>query len=483
LLLTIEAAVGGESRQGATRHLQRAGRNFGGLFAVAQLAKKMGIVDVLGGSPLGKWALTLICGRILTQGSRRHLTFWQKGQALNEALGVESFSTDDLYGTLDWLDENQRKIECSLFERNVADKTDKMFLYDITSSYLEGECNELAKFGYSRDGKKSKKQIVVGLLTSKDGFPISIEVFAGNTSDSTTVPDQISKLVDRFEQREIIFVGDRGMVKSNGIETLELKPDNGWYITAITKPQIEKMLKASIFHMNQFTEKPTEIEHNKIRYVLRRNPQRAAEISQNRQSKMKKIFDLLVTMNDELLSKPKMRPSTAFEKIQTLIGRLKLGEVLLLTLNDRTLTISIDNSALAEAAKLDGCYVVKTNLDDSQSDTEATHTSYKNLKFVEWAFRTMKSSFLELRPVFHRKANRTRALAFVAMLAYMIVFEIWKLCKHLNVPLEEIVAALDQIQTVELQIGGHWLTTLPSILRHDQTQYIEALGLKLPASI
>lgn len=483
LVAAIESAVGGEECETPTKRIHRAGRNFGGLFVLRQLAKRLGIEGALGNSILAKWALILVCGRILTQGSRRHLTFWQNTQALKEALKVDSFSTDNLYETLDWLDENQTKFERVLFEKNDAKKTGRMFLYDITSSYLEGQFNELAEFGYNRDGKKHKKQIVVGLLTDEEGCPVSVEVFPGNTSDSTTVPDQIAKLADVFEQREIVFVGDRGMVKSKGIKKLDEDPDNkGFYITAITKPQIEKMLKKGIIAMEQFTETLQEIEHEKVRYVLRRNPQRAKEVAENRQSKIGKVLAATQKINEELISKTKMEPNTALTKIQTLINKLKLTKVLLLELHERSLVTTINEAALSEAAKLDGCYVVKTNLDESASDAEAAHASYKNLKFVEWAFRAMKTSFLELRPIFHRKAGRTRALAFVAMLAYMIVFEIWRSCKQLNAPLEEIVAALDQIQTVEFQLAGHWVITLPEVLRDDQERYIKALGVKLPAS-
>ena len=262
LIAAIEGAIDGKEVASKANCPQRAGRNFGGLWALRQLAKKSGIEKVVGRSSVAKLAMALVFGRVLTQGSRRHLTFWQNGQALKEALEIESFSTDDLYETLDWLDLNQKKFERDLLEKRSAGHGDKMFLYDITSSYLEGEFNELGKFGYNRDGKKGKKQIVVGLLTDKEGFPVSVEVFPGNTSDSTTVPDQIAKLVDEFDQREIVFVGDRGMVKSNGIQELEEKPEHGYYITAITKPQIEKMLKDGIIVMEQFTEKPLEIKSN-----------------------------------------------------------------------------------------------------------------------------------------------------------------------------------------------------------------------------
>jgi transposase len=483
VITAIENALEGKSATTISKLPQRSGRNFGGLYALFEIAKSLGISEVLGNDRTARLAMLMVSGRILTQGSRRHLTFWKNGYAIKEVLQIDNFTTDDLYHALDWIEEKQSDFEKELFERNSGSKTDKVFMYDITSSYLEGMNNELAEYGYNRDGKKSKKQIVIGLVTDSDGFPISIEVFQGNTSDQNTVPDQIAKLVDKFDQREVVFIGDRGMIKQKGIDALDDKMEDGRYVTAITKPQIEKMLTDGVIAMEQFQEQPIEIKFADVRYVLRRNPVRAKEIAENRQSKLQKIFDVTKKLNKDLDDSPRKNPETALRKIQALILKLKLKQILHLAMAGQNVSVKINESALAAAAKLDGCYVIKTNLNETDVDTRKAHDSYKNLKLVEWAFRTMKTTFLELRPIFHRKANRTRAIVFVAMLAYMIVFEFWKRTRDLGVPLEEMIAALDQIQTIEFQITDHWITSLPTHRREDQQKYLDALGIKFPTAI
>jgi transposase len=346
VITAIENAIAGEVVPTLNKLPQRCGQNFGGLYTLFEIAKRLGIAEIFGGEPSARLSMLMIFGRILTQGSRRHLTFWRNGYAINEVLKIGNFTTDDLYRSLDWLEERQSDIEKALFERNLDSKTDKVFMYDITSSYLEGELNELAEYGYNRDGKRSKKQIVIGLVTDKEGFPISVEVFKGNTADQSTVPDQIAKLVDKFDQREVVFIGDRGMIKQKGIDALKEKLDDGRYLTAITKPQIEKMLVDGIITMDQFHELPVEVTFAEVRYVLRRNPVRAIEIAENRQSKFKKAFDVVAKLNKELEEKPRKKPETALRAAQALVLKLKLKKIIELSLDDGKVAITKNDDAL-----------------------------------------------------------------------------------------------------------------------------------------
>ena len=187
-----------------------------------------------------------------------------------DVLDLEAFNEDDLYANLDWLCEKQEVIEKRLFKRLENENQDGVFLYDVTSSYLEGMENELSAFGYNRDGKKGKKQIVIGLLCNGNGEPLSVEVFEGNTQDPKTFASQIHKAAERFGARDVTFVGDRGMIKSQQIEDLG---ERGFhYITAITKPQIEALLRQDVLQMELFDEDLAEIETDEnIRFVLRRN--------------------------------------------------------------------------------------------------------------------------------------------------------------------------------------------------------------------
>jgi transposase len=481
LIDAVSSALKGQPATSLHDLPRKSGKNFGGLFVLKELAKDRFIEKILGTSRKGKLAMLLVLGRILTQGSRRHLTFWKEGQAIEEVLGLKSFDEDDLYKTLDWLAENQAKMEDQWFKLRFEKEKVELFLYDVTSSYLEGDCNELADYGYNRDGKRGKKQIVIGLLTQKDGQPVAVEVFRGNTSDVTTVPSQIRKMAERFGVSEVTFVGDRGMVKKIPIESLK---EHGWhYITAITKPQIESLIARNVFQLGLFEEKLVEIAHEGIRYLLRRNPQRVEEIGENRKEKMQKVRDLCKKLCEKLETKPKSSPESALRELQKKISQLKLKEILTTTVEGRSLLLSTNEEALQKASRLDGCYVIKTDLSREKLKAEEVHSTYKDLSEVEWAFRTMKTGLLEIRPLYHRKANRTRACAFVAMLAYAITQSLWKKTAHLNRPLEPILSSLDQIQIQEIKIAGQWVPLLPTHLREDQESILKALKISLPKTL
>ena len=195
-----------------------ADRIFAVLFVLKEVAQRLGIVRALGTKPLGKLGLFVVLARVAHQGSRLSAVRWAQEHAVAEVLGIGQFDEDDLYEALDWLAGNQERIENTLYRTylNKVGKPPVLVLYDVTSSYLEGECNELAEYGHNRDGKKGKKQIVIGLLTADDGEPLAVKVFKGNTADPVTVADQVEILKNRFKIEELVFVGDRGMVKSKG---------------------------------------------------------------------------------------------------------------------------------------------------------------------------------------------------------------------------------------------------------------------------
>ncbi|EQD54374.1 transposase IS4 family protein, partial [mine drainage metagenome] len=170
-----------------------------------------------------------------------------------DILGMGNFNEDDLYDAMDWIESRQRSIEKKLFSSRYGGKIPALYLYDVTSSYLEGMKNEYADFGYNRDKKRGKMQIVVGLLTDEDGWPISIEVFRGNTNDVKTFTSQIKKLASDFGCESVTMVGDRGMIKTEQIA--DLSEQKFYYITATTKAQMETLLKQKVIQMELFTEK------------------------------------------------------------------------------------------------------------------------------------------------------------------------------------------------------------------------------------
>jgi hypothetical protein len=249
---------------------------FGLLHALKHIADRLGITAALGKTHIGKLALFLVLARIAHQGSRLSAVRWAREHAVNEVLAVNGFDEDDLYAALDYLCAHQQAIEQVLYQhyRQRVQEPPRLFLYDVTSAYLEGAHNALGEFGYNRDGKRGKLQIVIGLLTDAAGEPLAVRVFAGNTSDPLTVVDQITILRQQFGVEELVFVGDRGMVKSKGKQALQEAGLH--YISALTDPQIRKLLSEGTLQMGLFHEEVAEVEDGKLRYVLRKNPAEAA---------------------------------------------------------------------------------------------------------------------------------------------------------------------------------------------------------------
>jgi hypothetical protein len=221
---------------------------------------------------MARLAMFLVLTRLAHQGSRLSAVRWARDHAVKEVLGLNYFDEEDLYEALEWIASQQAPIEEKLYQTYIqkSGQPPVLILYDVTSSYLEGEHNELAAYGYNRDGKKGKKQIVIGLVTAKDGEPLSVEVFDGNTSDSDTVESQVDKLVHRFKVNEIVFVGDRGRVKAQGKKYLEGAFFK--YMTALTDPQIRKLMREPVIQAELFDEQGVQVYHEGKRLVLRCNP-------------------------------------------------------------------------------------------------------------------------------------------------------------------------------------------------------------------
>src|SRR6266568_7664985 len=322
-----------------------------------------------------------------------------------DVLGLATFNEDTLYENLDWLAGAQASIEDRLYAQRTKTQPISLFLYDVTSSYFEGTHNALAAFGYNRDGKKGKRQIVIGLLCDEDGHPVSIEVFPGNTHDPQTFAAQINKVKARFGVHEITFVGDRGMIKGQQID--DLAQQGLHYITAITKPQIEKLLKQGTLHMDLFDQELAEVLTDEgIRYVLRRNPVRAQEVRDTRHAKLATLQAHVAKQNHYLTDHPRAHAQGALHKLVARAEKLRIAAWVELTVAERTMTLTVQEDAQTEAAKLDGCYVLKTDLTPAQAPKELVHDRYKDLASVEQAFRSCKTVHLEVRPIFLRLAER-----------------------------------------------------------------------------
>ena len=350
------------------------GCSVGAVCTIHDIARQLGIHKALGPTREGKLALWQVIARVIDQGSRLSAVRLSGSHAACDILGIDTFNEDDLYKNLDWLSQKQQVIEDRLFANTYTDKKPELFLYDVTSSYFEGSCNELSAFGYNRDGKKGKRQIVIGLLCDEWGQPVSIEVFNGNTNDTKTFYSQIKKVTNRFGGNEITFVGDRGMIK--GPQIKEIKENSFHYITAITRKQIETLLNQGTIQLEFFDEDLAEIEDGQaVRYILRRNPARAEEIKRNRDSKHLSLEHLCTKKNRYLSEHPRAQVAIALRNVEERAAKLKIVKWVKVTAKDREIDIRVDKGALAEESKLDGCYVLTTDLKKEVSK-ETVHASY-----------------------------------------------------------------------------------------------------------
>ncbi len=396
-------------------------RIFGVLFVLERLADRIGITKALGRSPMGKVALFLVLARVADQGSRLSASRWAKDHCVAEILGLCDVEQEQLYQALDWLFLHQDKIEKKLYRAYAKKKGSShvLVLYDVTSSYLEGECNELGEYGYCRDRKKGKKQIVIGLLTAADGEPLSVKVFKGNTSDPTTVSSQIEVLKKRFGIEDVVFVGDRGMVKSKGKQAL--KESGLKYITALTNPQVRRLLNQNILQPDLFDQTICEVEHGNLRLVLRKNEKVFRKEQKRREDKLARLMHLVDERNTFVASSKRADAAAGLRRLTDWAARYRIASFVSLSLDGQRIVLVVDESAKAQAGLLDGCYVLETDVSLDKMDAKTIDERYRSLQLVERDFRRLKNGFLEIRPVYVRKKERTRAHALVAMLALKIV--------------------------------------------------------------
>ena len=317
------------------------------------------------------------------------------------------------------------------------------------------------------------------MLCDKTGKPLSIEVFKGNTQDPATVASQIKKVAQRFGGGEITFVGDRGMVKKQQIT--DLTEQGFHYITAITKPQIEKLVNQGVIEMTLFDTQLVEVQTNEgIRYIIRRNPERADEIQQSRSSKLSSLRQVVEKQNQYLSEHSRASTEVAQRKVNERCEKLRINKWVSVNSDDREIILEIDQEALTELEKLDGCYVLKTDLDTNKASKKVIHDRYKDLAHVEWAFRTSKTVQLEMRPVNVRLATRTRGHVFFVMLAYRIVQELAKRWKNINLTVAEGVAELTTLCATEMIVDGKPVCNKIPEPRESVKELLKAAKVRLP---
>ena len=360
--------------------------------------------------------LALIVNRVIAPASKlatvRALSPETAASSLGERLKLGEVADREIYDALDWLLANQERIENGLAKRHLEDGT--LVLYDVSSSYLEGRCCELGRFGYSRDHRPDKLQIVYGLLCNREGCPIAVEVFEGDTADPMTLASQVQKLKARFGLDRVVVVGDRGLVTSARIRE-DLEPAGLDWITALRAPQIKQLNDRDLAEIAS-PDYPGE------RLIVCRNPLLAAERKRKRDELMAATERNLSRIRQAVLRKraPLRGRAEIGLAVGSVLDKHKMGKHFELIITDTSLVYPRTDETIAAEARLDGIYVIRTNVPKEALSPEETVGAYKALAQVERAFRSAKTVDLEIRPVFHWTAPRVRAHVFLCMLAYYV---------------------------------------------------------------
>ena len=406
--------------------------SYGHVAAALGTLRRIGLDQILPRRPERQARLitAMIVARVIEPAAKlataRQLSDATASHALGALLGLGEVDADELYEALDRLQAAQPEIEQALARRHLKDGV--LVLYDVSSSYLEGEHCELAQRGYSRDHRPDRPQIVYGLLCNQQGCPVAIEVFEGNTADPMTLATQITKLRTRFNLSRVVLVGDRGMITDARLEA-DVKPAGLDWITALRAPSIRELaaeggpLQLSLFDQRDMAEITSE-DYPGERLVVCRNPDLAAR----RCHKREELLDATERLLDAVAARlhHKRRPLRGAAKIGIAVGAVlnkhRMAKHFDVVISGTTLSWSRKQDAIATEAALDGFYVIRTNLPAKVFPTEQVVLAYKGLSQVERAFRSLKTTDLDIRPIHHRRARRARGHVLLCMLAYYVTW-------------------------------------------------------------
>lgn len=399
----------------------------GDVAAVHAMASQLGIKELLGADCRERdLVYALIVSRVVRPTSKLSTSRWWGDTTLGVDLGVVEASTDEVYAAMDWLLGRQDRVEAALAKRHL--EPGGMAMFDLSSSWVEGRCCELAAFGYSRDRKRGSKQVEYGLLTDRVGRPVGIRVFPGNTSDTKAFTEAVTMVRDQFGLDRLTMVGDRGMITSARIKELRELPGMEW-ITALRAPAIVALasddgpLQMSLFDTQNFAE-IVHPDYAGERLICCRNPALADERARKREA-------LLVATEkelDKIAGRVSSGTLSGKDAIGVAVGKVinkrKVGKHIILDIGDTEFGFGRDEEKIQAESALDGIYVIRTGLNAQTLDGPDVVAAYKSLAHVERDFRIIKIDDLDLRPIYHYLSDRVRAHIFLCMLAAYIVWHL-----------------------------------------------------------
>lgn len=447
-------------------------KEYGASYAFLQLAKDLELDKMIYSRPTEPWvqdSLAMIIGKVIYAGSKLSLTRIASDSCLWNICGANDESIDvnsHCYQSMDRLFERQDAIQRKLAAKHLTDNS--IILYDITSSYLEGEYedSEIVTYGYNRDKKKGHEQIVIGLICNSEGCPIAVEVFRGNTKDESTVEDKIAQVKNTYGVKNAIFVGDRGMITRTQFDRIQENDTN--YIktiSALTHAQLAHLCEKDCVQMSMFD------EHKIIQVIDPENPQIRYGLSKNnvRGQKDKATRQILIAKTEDILEKiaALKRPSdgaTTGIRVGKIINKYNVGKLLLVEINDGKVTWKRNETKIKEAEALDGLYVIYTDVKEEEMNITEVVQTYRKLIGVEQAFRNLKTAQLEIRPIYHKTDDRIKCHIFLCMLAYYLMwhakqrlaplFETDQEGQNKKYTFEHIIERLKSIRKETVEIEG-----------------------------
>lgn len=478
----VRAVLAGETLVSATERFQiQRSLPHGHVAAVLGVLRDLDLERLIGRQPCRQRDLVvgMVCQRLLGPGSKLSATRRFAQSTLADELGLGEVAEAELLDAMDWLAARQERIERALAGRHL--QPGGFVLYDLSSSYLEGRKCPLAALGYSRDGKRGKLQITYGLTCSPEGRPVAARVHEGNIQDQQTLPDAVAAVSERFGIERVVFVGDRGMITAAHADTLRQQGID--FISALKAPQVRGLVEAGDLQLSLFDEQNlAEIASERFpgeRLIVCRNPAVAAERARKR-SEMLAATETELAGVQAMLQGPRgsLRAADAGKigaRAGKTVNKYKMAKHFCLDIADGHFAYRRNDEQIAAEAALDGLYVLRTTVPESELGAPAVVRAYKQLKLAEQAFRTMKDT-LEVRPIYHHLETRVRAHVFLCMLAYYVAFELRARLTPLlfddETPLAPVdpVAPAQRSPTAKAKAGaartddGHPAHTLPDLL-------------------
>src|SRR5437870_3362486 len=429
----IRAALRGEALQPVAPTFEiTASRSHGQVQAVALSLQRLGLASLLASKPCRDRDLVLatVASRIIAPHTKLATTRWWHTTTLAEECGVADANEDDLYAAMYWLLARQDAIQKKLAARHLSEGG--LVLYDLSSSYFEGTTCPLAKLGYSRDGKKGLLQVNYGLLTDARGCPVAVSVYEGNVTDSLTLMPEVTRLREDFGVKQLVLVGDRGMISNKAIAELRESDGVGW-ITALKSVSIRALVEQGQLQLDLFDERNllelSSPDYPGERLVACRNPELAKVRTHKREEMLAATERNLAKIKARVNAGKLGRSDEIGLRVGKVVNQYKMAKHFELVIGENTFTFARKSEAIAAEAALDGIYIIRTSVPAAQMDSAECVRNYKSLANVERAFRSLKTIDLKVRPIHHRTADRVRAHIFLCMLAYYVEWhmrEAWR---------------------------------------------------------